>query len=97
MENCEMFDDIALSKLWICKEHHSSVDVLEINIGLQKRCIHDLWTNNMQAFPLTHLWRIKKKVEGLLINEFRNHESIDYSWMYTKVTGISIQEMDNTY
>jgi len=67
MENCEMFDDIAffhffnLSKLWICKEHHSSVDVLEINIGLQKRCIHDLWTNNMQAFPLTHLWRIKKK------------------------------------
>jgi len=51
----------------------------------------------MQAFPLTHLWRIKKKVEGLLINEFRNHESIDYSWMYTKVTGISIQEMDNTY
>ena len=39
----------------------------------------------------------KKKVEGLLINEFKNHESIDYSWMYTKVTGISIQEMDNTY
>jgi len=61
-----MFDDRAfflffnLDKLWICKEHHSFVDVLEIHIGLQKRWIHDLWTNNMQALPLTHLWRIKK-------------------------------------
>ena len=38
-----MFDDRAfflffnLNKLWICKKHHSFVDVLEIHIGLQKK------------------------------------------------------------
>ena len=38
-----MFDDrgfflfFNLNKLWICKEHHSFVDVLEIHIGLQKK------------------------------------------------------------
>ena len=43
MENYEMFDYRAfflffnLNKLWICKKHHSFVDVLEIHIGLQKK------------------------------------------------------------
>jgi len=32
-----------------------------------------------------------KKGESLLINEFTNHESADYRWMYAKLTGISIQ------
>jgi len=44
----------------------------------------------MQALPFTQLWGIKKGA-SLLINEFTNHESTDYSWMYTKLTGVSIQ------
>ena len=96
MGSCELFDDRAfflffdLDKLWISKEHRSFIDVLEIHIGPQKRWMYELWTNNLQALAFIHLWRTKKGA-STLINEFTNHECTGYSWMYTKLTGISIQ------
>ena len=67
MENYEMFDDRAfflffnLNKLWICKKHHSFVDVLEIHIGLQKRWIHDL--DKQYASIATHPFMEDQKRE----------------------------------